>query len=68
MEKQIFKVMNISCNHCVNTIQMELGEMEGVSNVTASVEKKQVEVEFQLPATRERIIEMLEEINYPATA
>ncbi len=60
-----FNVPNISCGHCVHTIQMELGELAGVSNVIASEMTKQVTVEFEPPATEEQIEATLTEINYP---
>jgi len=37
---------DISCGHCVNAIQNRLGGLDGVSNVTASAETKQVEINF----------------------
>lgn len=60
-----FNVPNISCGHCVHTIQMELGELAGVSNVIASEMTKQVTVEFEPPATEDQIEATLTEINYP---
>ena len=60
-----FNVPNISCGHCVNTIQMEVGEIDGVTAVTASNETKQVEVTFDSPATEDAIITLFAEINYP---
>ena len=66
MEKITFNVPNISCGHCVHTIQMELSELEGVSSVKASAETKQVMVEFDAPADEKKLRETLLEINYPA--
>jgi copper chaperone len=66
MEKQEFKIPNISCGHCVMSIKNELNELEGVSAVDGNPEKKQVIVEWDAPATRETIISTLKEINYPA--
>ncbi|MFN2144107.1 MAG: heavy-metal-associated domain-containing protein [Anaerolineales bacterium] len=61
-----FNVPGISCGHCVHTIQTEVGELDGVSSVTASNETKKVEVSFDPPATEETIVALLAEINYPA--
>lgn len=66
MTTATFNVPNIHCGNCVNTIQMELGEMEGVTSVTANNETKKVEVTFDTPATEEAIITLLAEINFPA--
>lgn len=60
-----FTVPKISCGHCVHTIQMEVGDLEGVQSVKASNETKQVEVVFETPATEDKIVALMKEINYP---
>lgn len=65
MQTKTFEVPNISCGHCVMTIQNEVGEMAGVSSVQASRETRQVTVEYNAPATWEAIKALLVEINYP---
>lgn len=60
-----YNVPNISCGHCVHTIQMELGDLIGVSKVQASQTTRQVTVDFDPPATEEQIEATLTEINYP---
>ena len=65
MESITLKVPTISCQHCVNTIRMELGELQGVVNVVPSAETKTVQIEYQEPVTRLQIIDLLTEINYP---
>ena len=66
MASKTFQVPNISCHHCVMTIQRELGELEGVVSVTGDVDTKTVTVEWEPPATWEGIKSLLDEINYPA--
>lgn len=65
MQTKTFKVPNITCGHCVNTIQNEVGELEGVKNVAASADTKMVTVEWQEPLSWDSIKTLLEEINYP---
>ena len=65
MQTKTFKVPNISCGHCVNAIQNEVSEMDGVSSVVASQETKMVTVEWDAPQTWEEIQALLVEINYP---
>jgi copper chaperone len=60
-----YKVPNISCNHCVHTIVNELTELPGVKNVDGDVETKMVKVNYETPATEDKIEEILAEINYP---
>lgn len=66
-ERRIFLVPNISCGHCVHTVQNELGEIDGVKLVKADESTKQVVVEWEAPATVNQIKERLVEIEYPAT-
>lgn len=65
MSRKVFSVPNISCGHCTHTIQMELGDLPGVTSVQAEVATKQVTVEWGAPATWEKIKATLAEINFP---
>jgi copper chaperone CopZ len=66
MEKKTFSIPNISCGHCVMTIQNELSGLEGVKAVKGSPENKNITVEWEIPATIAAIKALLSEINYPA--
>jgi copper ion binding protein len=63
-----YSVPNISCGHCVHTIQTEVVELEGVKEVRASAESKTVVIAFDAPATEEKIKALMAEINYPVAA
>lgn len=65
MSSITYNVPNISCGHCVHTIQTELSELKGVQRVIASSDTKQVMVDFDAPATTAGIEARLAEINYP---
>lgn len=65
MESKTFTVPNISCGHCTHTVEMEVGEIAGVTSVKAVEETKQVTVAWDSPATWEKIRATLQEINYP---
>lgn len=60
-----YSVPNISCGHCVHTIQVEVSEVEGVQSVKADQESQVVEITFDDPATEESIKTLMAEINYP---
>jgi copper ion binding protein len=60
-----YSVPNISCGHCVHTIQSELGELKGVTSVQADKDTKKVVVVYEAPATADEIENLLAEINYP---
>jgi copper chaperone CopZ len=66
MKEKIFNVPNITCQHCVHTIKMELSELQGVQSVNPDAVSKDVKVIFNEPASEQAIIDLLEEINYPA--
>jgi copper chaperone CopZ len=68
MTTKTFKVPNISCGHCVNTIQMEVSDLDGVKTVVADKDTQMVTVEWDTPQTWEGISALLTEINYPAEA
>jgi copper chaperone len=63
-----YTIPNISCGHCVHTIQSEVTELEGVQSVDANMDTKQATITFEPPATEEKIKSLLAEINYPAAA
>lgn len=66
MAKQTLNIPNISCNHCVMAVKNELSELDGVLDIAGDAETKNIMVEWEAPATLERIKALLEEINYPA--
>jgi copper chaperone len=65
MATKTFTVPNISCGHCTHTIEMELGDLAGVSSAKVDQETQQVTVTWEEPATWEKIQSLLQEINYP---
>lgn len=67
MESKTVTVPNINCGHCTHTIEMELADLSGVQNVKADMESRQVLVEWDQPATWEKIESLLVEINYAPT-
>ena len=69
MERKTFQVPNIGCDGCVRTIQTEVSQITGVKTVDGVVETKMVTVEWDTPATWQKIADLLQEIDYaPATA
>ena len=68
MSTKTVKVPNISCGHCVHTVQNEVGELEGIKSVVADESTKMVTIEWDAPQNWEAIAALLEEINYPAEA
>ncbi|KAF0110758.1 MAG: heavy metal binding protein [Chloroflexi bacterium] len=60
-----YSVPGINCNHCVHTIKTELGDLEGVLGVDADSTIKEVSIQYDAPATPEKIENLMAEINYP---
>lgn len=67
MEKRTFSIPNLSCGHCVMTIQNELKELAGVKQVDGDTQNKAITVEWESPTTLQEIRDTLKEINYPAS-
>ncbi|MFN7037510.1 MAG: heavy-metal-associated domain-containing protein, partial [Bellilinea sp.] len=42
MNTVTYSVPSMHCHHCVHTIEMEVGELEGVQSVQADLNSKQV--------------------------
>ena len=68
MNTVTYYIPNISCNHCVHTIQSEVSDLQGVKSVQADTDSKKATISFDAPATEEKIKELLAEINYPVAA
>lgn len=68
MEERTVSVPAIHCDHCVRTIEQEIGDLPGVESVSASSSTKAVTVVWSLPATFEQITELLTELGYPPAA
>ena len=60
-----FSIPNIHCGHCVHTIQSELIDLPGVKSVKADQDLRNAVIEFEPPASEEKIKELLEAIEYP---
>ena len=61
-----YNIPAIHCGHCTHTIEMEVGELQGVQSVKADEASKKVVISFDAPASEDKIKALLAEINYPA--
>ena len=69
MMNKTVKVPNISCGHCVMTIEREVGRVEGVESVKADRATKEVTVAWDPAATDwESIARVMGDINYAPAA
>ncbi len=66
MTTKTVNVSKISCGHCVMTIEREVGELDGVSSVTADHASKVVAISWD-PGTTDwtAIQSRMEDIGYP---
>lgn len=60
-----YSVPAIHCGHCTHTIEMEVGELQGVQSVKADEASKKVVITFDAPADEGKIKALLAEIDYP---
>jgi copper chaperone len=68
MNTVVYTVPKIHCDHCLHTIETELGELPGVEAVKATIEGTKVMVRFGEPASEEKLKATLAEIEYPVLA
>ncbi len=65
MKTVTYTIPAIHCGHCVHTVKMEVGDLEGVQSVDVDLASKEATITFEDPASEEEIINLLKEINYP---
>lgn len=65
MPTKVVTVPNISCGHCVDTIEREVAGLDHVIAVNAELGKKTVSVTWNEPQSWDDIKSFLTEINYP---
>lgn len=66
MTTTTYSIPAIHCMHCTHTVEMEIGELEGVQSVDADLATKQVTITFDSPADDAKVRALLAEIEYPA--
>lgn len=57
---------DIVCDGCVNAIKNSVGNLEGVSQVEVDVEKKRVTIKHDQRASRESLVDALDQAGFPA--
>jgi copper chaperone len=65
MQTITYTIPNISCGHCIHTIESEVSEIAGVKSVEGDQNSKKVTITFDNPANENQIKELLTEIDYP---
>jgi len=66
IEHVTLQAPDISCGHCVQTVQTALNNLDGVSNVLASAETKLIDLDFDSDVISLGKIEaILDEAGYP---
>jgi len=69
IEELTLTAPDISCDHCVATIQKAIGGIAGVGGVEADVAAKQVTVRYDSSrVSREEIETAMDDVGYPVTA
>ncbi|MFB6466191.1 copper chaperone CopZ [Cytobacillus sp. Hz8] len=65
MDNILLKVSGMSCGHCVKAVEGSVGALSGVEKVTVSLEKGEVQVEFNPEAVSiEKIKETIDDQGY----
>lgn len=66
MNEYVLKVPDVSCAHCKNRIEGALGNRDDVKRCTVDLDAKTVKVYSS--ASRDDLVDMLDEIGYPVEA
>lgn len=66
LERATLTAPDISCGHCVATVQTAVGALAGVASVEADADSKRVEVAFDpIRVTLPQIEAAMDEAGYP---
>ena len=69
MEQRTLTVKGMSCGHCVNSIEGNVGKLNGVDSVKVHLSTGKVDVSFDSESTSlEKIIDEIEEQGYDVSA
>jgi copper chaperone CopZ len=63
-----YQIPNISCGHCVATIERELKTLPGIQNIVANAGTKNVSLDADSEDTLQQVESLLVEIGYPPAA
>ncbi len=66
MERKTVNIPKISCGHCLMNIKREVSELPGVQSVEFDAAAKKVTVQWEAPATWDKIADTLKDAGYPA--
>jgi copper chaperone len=66
--EHVYKVPDVSCEHCVSAITKELSQIEGVKLVDVNLESKQVTVKAEGTVTDQQLRAGIEEAGYDIAA
>ena len=59
-----FRVPDMSCNHCVNTIENAIGNVQGVESYSVDLSNKFVTVNYNDNATKDEIVDAVSDSGY----
>ncbi len=64
METTTYRVVGMTCDHCVRSVKSEVAKLEGVSTVEVDLASGQVTVESERPVRPEAFAAAIEEAGY----
>lgn len=64
MKTEQYLVPGVSCQHCVQAVTSEVGQLVGVKNVHVNLDNKVVTVEFTDSVAPESIVAAIKEAGY----
>jgi copper ion binding protein len=64
MKTEQYRVPGVSCQHCVQAVTSEVGQIVGVKNVQVNLDTKVVTVEYGDSVAPESIVAAIKEAGY----
>ena len=68
MKQDQFKIPNLMCSGCAETITTGLKALEGIAHIQVDIQEKLVILEYEEFLSREVIVHQLSNLGYPESA
>jgi copper chaperone len=68
MSTTTYRVLGMTCSHCVNAVTEEVSKIAGVTNVEVDLSTGYVDIESQVPVSDAAVREAVDEAGYELEA
>jgi len=64
MNKEIYKVKGMTCDHCANRVQKNVNSISGIKNAKVNLAQGELVVEYDKEVSKETIKKVVDDLGY----